>query len=152
MTKDDRADGGKVNACSCGFSTSLIRYMLQHLMEGNCKPSDAQCFAVRQRMSEIHTSKMALADAVQKLNDEEYALSGILALAAKPIVKAKKPRACCICGKSTNDLFGEVPQCLRHTGGKQEMVVKGKVFTVSDQDKRKVSDIIEGLLYGNSGN
>ena len=149
MAQDDRTAGSVSNVCSCGFSTSLTAYMLLHLSEGNCKPSDAQCAAVRHRLSEIHVSRMALNDTLTKLQNEEESLAKILLLQEKPITKAPKARMCCICKKPTNDMFGEVPQCLKHTAGKQEMMVKGKVITVSDQDKRKVSDIIEGLLYGN---
>lgn len=148
MGKDDISTGRVANTCSCGFYTSSMPYMLLHLSEGNCKPSDAQAFAVRQRLSEIHIAKMALEDSKVKLEQEEYSLAGVLALVEKPITKAPKARACCICKKPTNDLFGDVPQCLKHTAKASEMVVKGKVVTISDQDRRKVSDIIEGLLYG----
>lgn len=145
---DDSLKGGKSNACHCGFSTSSHSYMLLHLSEGNCQPSDAQCMLVRVRLSEIHTSRMALVDTIQKLQDEEVSLGGILALAAKPITKAAKARSCNVCKKLTNDLFGDVPQCGKHTGGKSEMIVKGRVFNIDDRQKRAVSDIVENLLHG----
>lgn len=145
----DSASGSQTLKCSCGFYTTLSSYMLLHLSEGRCVPTDGHCHLVRQRLSELHVRRMGLADTLVKLEEEERSLGGILALAEKPIVRARARRPCCICHKLTNEMFGEVPQCVRHTGGKSVVAAHGKVVEVTDEQKAKLSGLIEDAFYGN---
>jgi hypothetical protein len=100
--------------CSCGFGTSIASYMLLHLSEGSCIPSDAQAAMIRRRLSEIHIARMGLQDTLAKLDDETRSLDSILRLLQYPIIRDRKDRLCRVCGKPTKDRFGASPQCLRH--------------------------------------
>jgi hypothetical protein len=151
MDESDRASRGSLH-CSCGFFTSHATYMLDHLKTSDCQLTYGQIeTAIALRLREIATQRMAIADTVASLDIEEAALNKIVSgtwLAQWRKAMPRKARHCVICHQPTNETFGGSPQCLRHTAGRQEVVVKGKVIQFTDRDKRKVSDILEKLMYG----
>lgn len=111
---DDTPTGSKSLTCACGFSTSLPSYMLAHLSEGNCQPSDAQSVILRSRLSEIHTARMALTDRMASLELEQTAINAILRMSKEPVVKRATARPCQICGTMTKERRGKYPQCPKH--------------------------------------
>jgi len=122
--------------CSCGFGTSLASYMLLHLSEGDCIPSDSQAAMIRSRLSEIQIARMGLQDSLAKLADEVKSLDSILRLLQYPIIKDRKDRLCRVCGKPTKDRFGASPQCLRH------------IKATSMEDAIRATVILEQLMSG----
>ncbi len=102
--------------CQCGFFTSHPDYMLLHLAEGNCVPSDGQCNLMRNRVAAIHTELVAVGVQQSRLQNEQMRLSMILQMAVTPLVARRaNARHCRQCGKLTVDKFGDAPQCERHT-------------------------------------
>lgn len=119
--------------CNCGFYTTLADYMLTHVAEGNCMPSESQLQLVMQKLNLIDNEQRLLRNRLNNLEAESTKLNRILVYARNVLPPRRQQKNCRQCGKLTYDKFGGTALCAHH---------------VSRGGQRDINNILEELIYG----